>query len=375
MLKLIREVFLCFLCMAFFLVGSGVREVRSAVTERNLPIGEMVWRGDVTVEVRENRWIRPGGMPFPIFKGVKIKTGNGTAAISLSNDSQIELTPNSLVSFLFLDQVLLVKGEINFRISTTGRTQLSVGSLAVMRSPSLQASKSSAPVYQKMEESVGTASLSPGGSLTVKTERGKLFVLDQDRNVVASISSKESVRIPPAQVLGKERVMVAQAGAPPPAVKKVQEELASQSGLNSRELDDLEEYLIDFSKALKGKEIPPGLDTDKFFNVLEKHYPHQEIINTVKKYEIKAENKDESYVVTICDRQRQWCLYKDYGETAEFVEYPYWPEGIQVACVDPTMRAAAVGLVQLYAVGVAAVLINGDDDDDDVIIEKKPICP
>jgi hypothetical protein len=335
MLKLIREVFLCFLCMAFFLMGSGVREVRSAVKEKNLPIGEMVWRGDVTVEVRENRWIRPGGMPFPIFKGVKIKTGNGTVAVSLSNNSQIELTPNSLVSFPRPDQVALLKGEVNFRMPTTGRAQLSVGSLAVMRSPSLQASKSSAPVHQKMEESIGTAALSPGGSLTVKAERGKLFVLDQDRNVVASISSRESVRIPPTQVSGKERVVLAQAGGFPPAAKKVQDELASQSGLSSRELNNLEEYLIDFSKALKGKEIPPDLDRNEFFNLLEKHYPHKEVIDTVKKYELKVTNRDESYDVTICDMQQKWCLYRDYGETTDFVDYPYWPEGTYVECRNP----------------------------------------
>jgi hypothetical protein len=371
--KLIHKVFLCLLCTVFFLAASGVPGHGAAAKEKNLPIGEMLWRGDVTIEVRENRWIRVEGMPFPIFKGMKIKTGNGTAAISLSNHCQVELGPNSLVSFPGLDEVTLAKGEINFRIPTTGRTQLSVGALAVMRSPSLQASKSSAPVYQKMEESVGTAMLSPGGSLTVKTERGKLFVLDQDRNVVASISSKESVRIPSTQVWGKERVMLAQAGGPPPAVKKVQDEVASQSGHHAKELDDLEGYLIDFSKALKGKEIPPDLDRDKFFNLLEKHYPRREIIDAVKKYELKTQNRDESYVVTICDRQRQWCLYKDYGETIDYVEYPYWPEGIQVECTNPALRAAAVGWVQLYAVGVAAIILS--DDDDDVVIDKKPICP
>jgi len=360
--------------MAFFLMGSGVRELRAAVKEKNLPIGEMVWRGDVTIEVRENRWIRVEGMPFPIFKGLKIKTGNGTAAISLSNNCQIELTPNSLVSFPRLDQVTFVKGEINFRIPTTGRTQLSVGSLAVVRSPALQASKSSAPVYQKMEESIGTASLSPGGSLTVNTERGKLFILDQDHNVVASISSRESVRIPPTQVLGKERVMVAQAGGPPPAVKKVQDELASQSGLNRREADELEEYLIDISKALKGKEIPPGLDKDKFFNVLEKHYPRPEIIDAVKKYQIKVENRGESYVLTMCDKQGKWSLFRDDGQTIDFVDDPYWSEGIQMECVNfpsrETVNAASVLGVQLLGFGVAAIVRAQEDDE-----EKKPICP
>jgi hypothetical protein len=370
MLKRIKKVFFCFLCTIPFLMGGGVQRVESAVKEKNLPIGEMVWNGDVTLEVRENRWIRVEGTPFPVFKGLKLKTGIGTAAISLSNNCQIEVTPNSLVSFPRPDQVTLLKGEVNFRFPNAGRTQLSAGSLSVMRSPSLQASRSSAPVYQRMEESVGTASLSPGGSLTVKTERGKLFVLDQDRNVVATLSSKESVRIPPTQVLGKERVMVAQAGGPLPPVKKVQEELASQSGHSTKELDDLEEYLIDFSKALKGKEIPPELDREKFFNVLEKNYPHQDIIDIVKKYEVKAVNKDESYDVTICDRKREWCLYRDFGETTDYVDYPYWPEGTHVQCTNPLLLPAAVAWGELFAFGVAAVTQGSDESE-----EKKPICP
>jgi hypothetical protein len=367
-LRPIRKVFICFLCMVLFLVGSGVQGLGSAVKEMNLPIGEMVWRGDVTVEVRENRWIRVEGTPFPIFKGLKVKTGNGTATVSLSNNCHIEMPPNSLVSFPRLDQITLLKGEVNFRVPTTSRTQLSAGSLAVVRSPSLQASKSNAPVYQRMEESVGTASLSSGGSLTVKTERGKLFVIDQDRNVVATISSKESVRIPSSQVLGKERVMVAQAGGPMPPVKKAQDEIALQSGLNSREVDDLEEYLIDFSKALTGKEIPPDLNRDKFFNVLEKYYPRKEIIDAVKEYEVKAENKGESYVLTLCDKQRKWRLYRDYGETTDFVEYPYWPEGERVECKDPFMIPVAIWWGQAYALGIVAAT-QGDKE------EKLPICP
>jgi hypothetical protein len=370
MLKRIKKVFFCFLCTIPFLMGGGVQRVESAVKEKNLPIGEMVWNGDVTLEVRENRWIRVEGTPFPVFKGLKLKTGIGTAAVSLSNHCQIEVTPNSLVSFPRPDQVTLLKGEVNFRFPKTGHAQLSAGALSVMRSPSLQASRSSAPVYQRMEESVGTASLSPGGSLTVKTERGKLFVLDQDRNVVATLSSKESVRLPPTQVLGKERVMVAQAGGTLPSIKKLQEELASQSGHDSKELDDLEEYLIDFSKALKGKEMPPDLNRDKFFSVLEKHYPHQEIIDKVKKYEVRVENREESYDLTVCDRQRNWCLYRDFGETTDFVDYPYWPEGVRIACRNPLILPAAVAWGELFGFGVVAVTQAEDDN-----VDKQPICP
>ena len=366
-LRSIRKAFLCLLCTVLFLMGSGVQGLGSAAKEKNLPIGEMVWRGDVTVEVRENRWIRVEGTAFPIFKGLKVKTGNGAATVSLSNQCHIEVPPNSLIAFPRLDQVTLLKGEVNFRVPTTSRSQLTVGSLSVVRSPSLQASKSNAPVYQKMEESVGTASLSSGGALTVKTERGKLFVIDQDRNVVATISSKEAVRIPPAQVLGKERVMVAQAGGPIPPVKKAQEEIALQSGLSSREVDELEEYLIDFSKALKDKEIPPDLNRDKFFSVLEKHYPRKEIIDTVKGYEVEAENKGESYVLTVCDKRRKWRLYRDYGETSDFVEYPYWPEGERVECRDPFMIPVAIFWGQAYALGIVAAT-QGDKE------EKVPIC-
>ncbi len=153
-----------------------------------------------------------------------------------------------------------------------------------------------------------------------------------------------------------------------PPVKKVQDEVALQLGLNSREVDELEEYLIDFSKALKGVEMPPDLNRDKFFEVLEKHYPRKEIIDAVKEYYVKAANKDESYDLLVCDKERRWRLYRDYGETLDFVEYPYWPDGERVECRDPFLIPLAVWWGEAYAVGIVVATQGGKE-------EKIPICP
>jgi len=166
--------------------------------------------------------------------------------------------------------------------------------------------------------------------------------------------------------------MVAQAGGPLPHVKKMQDELKTDFGLESREVDDLEEYLIDFSQALKGKTVPPDLDAEKFFSFLEQYYPDQEAINEVKEYSVKAENVNESYILTICDRQRKWTLYRDYGQTIDEVDFPYWPDGERIECRDPLIPPPVLAIwgAEVYAIAFVAILERDKDKDD-----KKPICP
>ncbi|MEW6376859.1 MAG: hypothetical protein AB1502_13840, partial [Thermodesulfobacteriota bacterium] len=50
------------------------------------------------------------------------------------------------------------------------------------------------------------------GSVTVKSVQGSLSILDQDRAVLAALSSKESVTIPSITAKRSPKVMVAQAG-------------------------------------------------------------------------------------------------------------------------------------------------------------------
>ena len=366
MLRPIYKGFICFLCMVSFFMGSGVQELWSA-SEENPPIGEMVWKGNVSVAKQEERWGRMKERPFPIFKGSKVRTECGMATVTLTNDYQIVVLPYSQVVFPDLEQVIFKEGEVNFRVPTASRTRLSVESLGTVNSFYLDDSKIGSPQPPDKKESLGTVHLSSGGSLTLRNRQGSIFVIDQDRKVVASLSSGESVRIPPAKVSGRERVRVDQ-------VKKTQGEIALPSGLNPQELNELEKYLIDFSKALKGKKIPSRLNRDKFFKVLEEHYPRKEIIDAVKKYEVIAKNKDKSYVLTICDKQQEWRLYRDYGETLDFVDYPYWPEEEQMECKDPCILPIFPFFpseILALPLGVAAGILAGQEWGEDY----RPICP
>ena len=59
---------------------------------------------------------------------------------------------------------------------------------------------------------IGSLSVHANGSLTVKSIKGELSILDQDHIVLASLPSRETLTIPSAIVSGKQRVMVAQVG-------------------------------------------------------------------------------------------------------------------------------------------------------------------
>ena len=362
----------CFLCVCFVLVGSTVLVLAAGGgKEKNTPIGEMVSRGEVSFEAKGKRWTRVEAIHFPVFKGMKVKTDRGTAVITLTNHSQIEVAPNSELSLVQEDQISILQGTVNFRIPTTAQTKFNIGGLSVIRSPHLQASKSEAPIFQKMEEAIGSVYIRPNGSLVIKSERGSISVIDQNRNVLASLPSRDSVTIPSAKVFGKGKVMVAQAGdVLTPQQKMMQKQVEVTLGVDPEEADLLEEYLIDFSKALKGKPLPRDLDAQKFFAVLEKHYPNQEIINEVKEYRVRVDNDGDSYDIVICDKQYKWRLYRDLGKTIDHVEYPYWPERKEIECEEGLVPPLAVAIWEGEVV-LFAILLSKDKDDED----KKPICP
>ena len=362
----------CFLCVCFVLVGSTVLVLAAGGgKEKNTPIGEMVSRGEVSFEAKGKRWTRVEAIHFPVFKGMKVKTDRGTAVITLTNHSQIEVAPNSELSLVQEDQISILQGTVNFRIPTTAQTKFNIGGLSVIRSPHLQASKSEAPIFQKMEEAIGSEYIRPNGSLVIKSERGSISVIDQNRNVLASLPSRDSVTIPSAKVFGKGKVMVAQAGdVLTPQQKMMQKQVEVTLGVDPEEADLLEEYLIDFSKALKGKPLPRDLDAQKFFAVLEKHYPNQEIINEVKEYRVRVDNDGDSYDIVICDKQYKWRLYRDLGKTIDHVEYPYWPERKEIECEEGLVPPLAVAIWEGEVV-LFAILLSKDKDDED----KKPICP
>jgi len=180
--------------------------------ERNIPIGEMVSKGEVMFEARENSWRSVEPSHFPVFRGVKIKTDKGLSAIALENRSQIEVRQQSMISFTQDDQLSLFQGGIDFRVPPTAQMSFKVGSLFIIKSRVLQAARNSDIVPAKSEEMVGTLSLHANGSLTVKSVQGELSILDQDHIVLASLPPRETITIPSAIVSGKARVMVAQVG-------------------------------------------------------------------------------------------------------------------------------------------------------------------
>src|SRR4030043_2000018 len=104
---------ICSLCVCFVLVGSTVLvSAAGGGKEKNTPIDEMVSSGDVSFEAKGKRWARPESIHFPVFKGMKVKTGRGTAVITLTTNSQVELTPNSELSLTQEDQISISQGIV-----------------------------------------------------------------------------------------------------------------------------------------------------------------------------------------------------------------------------------------------------------------------
>jgi hypothetical protein len=208
------KTFVYFLSISFLLLTNGFPRIVAEAAERSIPIGEMVSKGEVNFEARENVWKKVEPFHFPIFQGVKIKTEKGMAAISLGNNSQIEVGQNSLFSFDQMDWVRLYQGQINFRISPSAELNFKIGNLLVTKSRSLQASKGPIVASPKNEEAIGSISIHSNGSATVKSIQGQFFITDIDHHVLASLSSNEYVTIPSITVKSPSRALVAQVGGP-----------------------------------------------------------------------------------------------------------------------------------------------------------------
>ena len=89
--------FIWFLSVSFLLLTTGFTGMSAEAKEKDVPIGEMVSKGNVRFEARENQWKNVEPSYFPIFQGIKIRTENGVAVISFPNNSQVDLGPNSTV--------------------------------------------------------------------------------------------------------------------------------------------------------------------------------------------------------------------------------------------------------------------------------------
>jgi disulfide bond formation protein DsbB len=189
---------------------NGFHGMAAVAKEIDRPMGEMVSGGEVKFESRENVWKNVEPSHFPIFQGTKIKTEKGASMITLENNSQIEVGPNSLLSFDRNDQMRLTQGAIDFRFPSTAELSFKVGNLTVSKAKSLQASQNPSAVSTKSEGTIGSISVHPNGSITVKSIRGALSIVDQEHVVLAALSSKDTVTIPSASAKGSSQGMVAQ---------------------------------------------------------------------------------------------------------------------------------------------------------------------
>jgi hypothetical protein len=176
------------------------------------PLGEMVSIGEVKFESKKRVWKNVELSQFPIFPGMRIKTGKGASLIALEGNRQIDVRENSLLSFDRSDQIQLTEGTIDFRLSWTAELSFKVADLTVIQSKSLQASKNPSAVSPRNEATIGSVLVHSNGAVTVKSLQGSLSVLNQERVVLASLSSKDTVTLPSVTVNPPQKVMVAQTG-------------------------------------------------------------------------------------------------------------------------------------------------------------------
>ena len=207
-----NRLFIYFICVSFLIMMNGFPGSLAEAKEKVLPIGEMVSKGEVRFEARQNVWKGVESSHFPIFKETRVKTEKGIAVVTLSNNSQIEVSPHSLFSFDQSDRFVLSQGSIEFRIPSTSEINFKVGNLSILKSRTLQATKDLSAAHPSDEETIGSISIHTNGSVTVKSIKGKLTIMNQDRVVLAAVSSKDSVTIPSIAVGVKPPVMVAQVG-------------------------------------------------------------------------------------------------------------------------------------------------------------------
>ncbi|MGQ9646958.1 MAG: hypothetical protein ACUVWO_10510 [Thermodesulfobacteriota bacterium] len=204
--------FRIFAFITFFLswVGSPGGIVQGK--EANFPIGEVFFRGAVKLEVKEKSWKNMDSSNFPVFEKRGIKTEQGTGMVTLRNGCHLEVAQNSMISLEQADRAYLLKGRVDFRIPSGREMRIRVGSLTVLKPQIQQASRATAVVAARNEDTLGSISLHPNGSVTIRNLQGSLSVLDQDRRVIATVASKESITIPATLASGRSNQMVAQAG-------------------------------------------------------------------------------------------------------------------------------------------------------------------
>ena len=208
---MVFKAFVYFLSISFLLLTNGFPRIAAEAAEKGFPIGEMVSKGEVNFEARENVW-KKVELSHPVFQGVRIKTGKGIAGIALANNCQIEVGQNSLFSFDQNDRLHLYQGQINFRISPMADLNFKVGSLMVTKSNSLGTTKTSIQSSPRDGEIVGSISIHSNNSTTIKSMQGQLSILDQGHTVLATLSSQDLVTIPSITIKNPPKATVIKVG-------------------------------------------------------------------------------------------------------------------------------------------------------------------
>jgi len=185
-----------FLCVSFLLLASGFHTMVAEAKEINPPLGDMLSPGDAMFESTGAVWKNVEVFEFPIFPGVKIKTIESPSLVTLQGNRQIDVGKNSLFSFDRNDQMQLLQGNIEFRLPLTTELSFKVGELTATSDPA--------------DVTIGSIWVHSNGAVTIKCIQGSLSVLNQERVVLAKLSSNDTVTFPSGTVK-VPKVMVAQA--------------------------------------------------------------------------------------------------------------------------------------------------------------------
>jgi hypothetical protein len=185
-----------FLCVSFLLLASGFHTMVAEAKEINPPLGDMLSPGDAMFESTGAVWKNVEVFEFPIFPGVRIKTVESPSLVTLQGNRQIDVGRCSLFSFDRNDQMQLLRGNIEFRLPLTTELSFRVGELTVTSKP--------------VEATIGSIWVHSNGAVTVKCLQGHLSVFNQERVVLASLFSNDTVTFP-AGTVKVPQVMVAQA--------------------------------------------------------------------------------------------------------------------------------------------------------------------
>lgn len=207
-----KRFFIHFLCVSFLMMTGQVHWIIAEAKEKAYPMGEMISRGTVKFEVKENVWKQVESSHFPLFKGARIKTESGHAVLILPDKGRIEINPRSLFSLDTEGRFVLTEGSIQFHLPMTSEINFRIGNLSITQARTLQAAKGLPASSTADTLTAGSISIHSNGSVTLKTTEGKLNVINQDKVFLAAIPKNESVTIPSVTVSGPSRVMVAQAG-------------------------------------------------------------------------------------------------------------------------------------------------------------------